>query len=91
MIWNCPICTFENPFSISLCEVCATGNRPSKEELERKRAEELMVEKAQKEAEKEAQGVVEEPLHKIRLKLLARDIRHMVSHDQRLKVLEKLE
>ena len=21
-IWNCPICTFENPFSIALCEVC---------------------------------------------------------------------
>lgn len=50
-----------------------------------------MVEKAEKQAEKEAEGVVTEPLHRLRLKLLARDIRHVISNDQRIRILEQLE
>ena len=41
--------------------------------------------------ELENQGVQKVPLHVTRLEMLARDIRHMVSHDQRCKILQTLE
>ena len=34
---------------------------------------------------------MQEPLHKIRLRMLARDIRHVISHDQRQKLLKQIE
>ena len=83
--WSCPICTFENEMSAGTCTICMSGQRPSQQELEAQAAEAQAIAKQEaKEAKEEAnQGVVKEPLHQTRLKMLARDIRHMISHDQR--------
>lgn len=32
-VWNCPICTFENPVSTPTCAICEQGQRPSMQEL----------------------------------------------------------
>lgn len=32
-VWPCGICTVENPMSVSTCECCLQGTRPSREEL----------------------------------------------------------
>ena len=34
---------------------------------------------------------MKESLHKIRLRMLARDLRHVISHDQRQKLLKQIE
>ena len=36
-----------------------------------------------------AEEPAETPLHKMRLEMLARDLRHMISHEQRQKLLER--
>ena len=93
--WNCPICTFINEMENATCICCEAGQRPSREELERefKAALEQSKQEAkeQKELEKEQDADKKESLVHTRLRLLARDIRHMISHDQREVVLKKLE
>mmetsp|Transcript_30593 Transcript_30593/g.40695 ORF Transcript_30593/g.40695 Transcript_30593/m.40695 type:complete len:165 (-) Transcript_30593:3224-3718(-) len=83
---GCPIPGFENDIENSCCVVCEAP-RPPMEELVAAIKAKMKADKA---AEKAAAAMEagdeddaddgEEPLHHMRLKMLKRDIRHVISH-----------
>ena len=85
---------FENDIDNGSCVVCDTP-RPPMEELIEAHAAARKAEKAAAKAAAAQDAVSDdeegEPLHHLRLKKLKRDIRHVISHDQRLIALQRLE
>ena len=77
--WQCSICTCFNPIGNTVCEVCGTGNRPPMEEIIAAKKAELAAAAGTQIPDSE-QSKEKTPLHKTRLKLLSRDIRHIISH-----------
>ena len=92
---NTDVCGgFENPIDNDVCVVCEAPRPPMDELIEAHKAKM----KAEKAAEKEAAAMDAdseeedgEPLHHVRLNKLKSDIRHVISHDQRLIALQRLE
>ena len=60
------------------------------DEIKATKQAELQVALAEEKAKAAAnvENKPEQPLHKLRLKMLKRDIRHVISHTQRMKILE---
>jgi len=86
--WQCGVCTFINDLKGKQCMMCGS-DAPSYEEIVAEHIAKLNVERKQKGEVVEVHET--EPLHIKRLKMLQSDLRHMISHDQRLKLLAAIE
>ena len=84
----------ENDIDNAECVFCCAA-RPPMDELIAAHKAKMKAEKAEAKAVAAANADSDaeegEPLHHIRLKKLKRDIRHVISHDQRLIALQRLE
>ena len=87
--YSCAACTMINPINLVNCDICGS-ERPPMEQIVN--ASIAAFEESQGGAADDggAGGDTERtPLHTTRLQMLARDIRHVISHDQRLQILKK--
>ena len=91
---QCPCGGMENDIDNDECVYCC-AERPPMEDLlaahKAKRKAEKAEEKANAAANADSDDEEGEPLYHLRLKKLKRDIRHLISHDQRLIALQRLE
>lgn len=84
-MYNCPnvgVCGgFENSTDNESCVVCEHPRPPMSELIAEAKAK-LKEQKALEDANKDEDSEEEqgEPLHEIRMKMLRRDIRHVISH-----------
>ena len=72
------MCTCFNPLSVGTCEVCGTGKKPPMDQIIAEHKARLAAEAGEP---VEVEEAAETPLHKVRLGLLARDLRHIISHE----------
>ena len=88
--YSCAMCTMLNHISLSTCDCCGSERPPMAQIVEASIAayEESCGGAGGDGANGEAK-LERTPLHKTRLEMLTRDIRHMISHDQRLIILKK--
>ena len=81
---GCPMPGFENDIDNPTCCICE-GPRPPMDELIAALKAKLKADKAAEKAAAALDGGEEEeedePLHHLRLKMLKRDLRHMISHE----------
>ena len=92
---NTDVCGgFENDIDNSSCVVCETPRPPMEELIEAHKAKlkaDKAADKAAAAADVDSDAEEGEPLHHLRLKKLKRDLRHVISHDQRLIALQRLD
>jgi len=87
--WACGACTCFNPMGAKKCGICETP-APPMEDIIAEHKEKLNAERKQRgEVVVESKAEVV-PLHMKRLSMLQSDLRHMISHEQRLKLLAEI-
>ena len=91
---ECPVPGFENDIDNESCVIC-DGRRPPMDEIISAEKQKRKAAKAEEKAAAAMDGGEEEdegePLHHLRLKMLKRDLRHIISHEQRIIALQRLE
>lgn len=97
-MYNCPnvgVCGgFENDIENSTCVVCEAPRPPMDQliaEFNAKKKAEQAEAKAAAALDANSEDEEGEPLLHLRLKKLRRDLRHVISHDQRIIALQRLE